>query len=89
MHFSESFSPHVFTYHQGTTSLSSVTEKTRPRLPKISQWSSRLTTFRFTQFTEHSPPVVRDPCETHSSVLTGLKARTAPSTSGTRMRALG
>ena len=44
----------------GTTSRSSVTERIRPRPPKISQWSSRSTTSHFIQFTERSPLAVRD-----------------------------
>ena len=63
MHLSEPFSPHALTPHQGITSLSSATEKIRPRPRKISRLFLRSTTFRFTQFTEHSPPAVRDSCE--------------------------
>jgi mRNA export factor len=48
------------THHPGITSRSSATEKTPPRLPKISQWCLRSTTFHSTQFTEHSLLAVRD-----------------------------
>jgi len=63
MHLSEPLSSHALTLHQGITSLSNATEKIRPRARKISRLFLRSTTFRFTRFTEHSPPAVRDPCE--------------------------
>jgi len=63
MYLSEPFSSHALTPYQGITSLSSATEKIRPRARKISRLFLRSMTFRSTQFTERSPPAVRDPCE--------------------------
>ena len=59
MRFFEPLALHALTRHQGTTSPSSAIEKTRPRPPRISQWSLPLTTFRSTRFTELSPLAVR------------------------------
>ena len=88
--FSEALSSHVLIRLQGTTSLSSATGKTRPRLLRISQWSLRSTTSRSTRFTEHFPLAVRKNfAKVYSSVLTGPKVRMAPLTFGTKMHALG
>ena len=59
-HLSDAFYVYVLTCHPGITSRSSVTEKTHPRQPKISQWSSRSMTSHSTQFTERSPLAVRN-----------------------------
>ena len=57
----------ALTCHAEITFRSSVTEKTRPRPPKISRWSLRSMISHSTQFTERSLLVVRGFC--HCSLV--------------------